>query len=195
MDFNSCLCCWKLQKDIDVNESRMGQRRLHNKQFHEHGSETQWKVLGDYWTMTRLLRLYCRNPSLGLATKARGYKVAGQEGNMGVMPHAPRSARECEGIDPHTPKGIPPLGVGVLMDSRMFRERLQGSKPNVLKKNYIIRKLLKFRCLKWACMTHLDICNTSYGQKKGQESNGQFDSRPLKVGNRPDFLECKWRAT
>jgi hypothetical protein len=23
----------------------------------------------------------------------------------------------------------------------------------------------------------------------------QFDSRPLKVGNHPDFLACKWRAT
>ncbi len=34
-------------------------------------------------------------------------------------------------------------------------------------------------------MSHLDICSPSYGQKKGQESNWQFDSRPLKVGNRP----------
>jgi hypothetical protein len=32
---------------------------------------------------------------------------------------------------------------------------------------------------------YLDICSPSYGQKKGQESNWQFDSRPLKVGNRP----------
>jgi hypothetical protein len=37
-------------------------------------------------------------------------------------------------------------------------------------------------------MTHLDIRNTSYGQKKGQESNWQFDSRPLKVGIRPISL-------
>jgi hypothetical protein len=46
-------------------------------------------------------------------------------------------------------------------------------------------KLLKRRCLKWARITHLDIWNTSYGQKKGRESNWQFDSRPLKVGNWP----------
>ncbi len=32
---------------------------------------------------------------------------------------------------------------------------------------------------------HLDICRPSYGQKKGRESNWQFDSRSLKVGNRP----------
>jgi len=44
-------------------------------------------------------------------------------------------------------------------------------------------------------MTHLDIYNTSYGEKKGQESNGLFNSRPLKVGNRPDFLTRRWRAT
>jgi hypothetical protein len=35
----------------------------------------------------------------------------------------------------------------------------------------------------------LDICSTSYGKKKGRKSNCQFDSRPLKVGNRPD-LRC-----
>jgi hypothetical protein len=60
---------------------------------------------------------------------------------------------------------------------------------------YIIRKLLKWKCLKWACMTHLDICNTSHGKKKGQDSNWQFDSRPQKVGNPPDPCQCRWRAT
>jgi hypothetical protein len=60
---------------------------------------------------------------------------------------------------------------------------------------YIIGKLLKRRCLKWACITHLDIWNISYGQKKGWESNWQFDSRPLKVGNRPNFRVCKWPTT
>jgi hypothetical protein len=35
-------------------------------------------------------------------------------------------------------------------------------------------------------MSHLDICNSSYGQKKGRESNWQFDSRQLKVWNRPE---------
>jgi hypothetical protein len=44
-------------------------------------------------------------------------------------------------------------------------------------------------------MTHLDTFNASYGQKKGRESNWQFDSRLLKVKNRPKFLVCKWRAT
>jgi hypothetical protein len=44
-------------------------------------------------------------------------------------------------------------------------------------------------------MTHFEISNTSYGQKKGHESNWQFDSRPLKVGNRPYFLTIRWCET
>jgi hypothetical protein len=105
------------------------------------------------------------------------------------------SEGKCEGMNPHTPKGASTLGVGVLMDSQIFKKRSQGSKPIGLKVFYIIRKLLKLKCLKWGRMTHLDIWNTSYGQKKGWESNWQFDSRPLKVRNQPDFLVCRWHAT
>jgi hypothetical protein len=42
---------------------------------------------------------------------------------------------------------------------------------------------------------HLNIWNTSYGQKKGWESNWQFDSQPLKVRNRFNFLACRWYET
>jgi hypothetical protein len=49
----------------------------------------------------------------------------------------------------------------------------------------VIEKVLKCRYRKWPLIGHLDICSPSYGQKKGRESNWQFDSRPLKVGNRP----------
>jgi len=60
---------------------------------------------------------------------------------------------------------------------------------------YIIGNFLERKCLKWACIAHLDIWNTSYGQKKGQESNCQFDSPPEKVMNRPDLFVCRQRAT
>jgi hypothetical protein len=49
----------------------------------------------------------------------------------------------------------------------------------------VIGKVLKRRYRKWPRIGHSDICNPSYGQKKGRESNWQFDSRPLKVRNRP----------
>jgi hypothetical protein len=60
---------------------------------------------------------------------------------------------------------------------------------------YTIGKVLKCRCPKWPHMSHLDIWSTSYGRKKGRESNWQFDSRPLKVGNRPDSGACRWSVT
>jgi hypothetical protein len=49
----------------------------------------------------------------------------------------------------------------------------------------VIGKVLKRRYRKWPRIGHLNICSPSYGQKKGRESNWQFDSRPLKVRNRP----------
>jgi hypothetical protein len=57
----------------------------------------------------------------------------------------------------------------------------------------VVGKVLKCRCPKWPCMSHLDICHPSYGQKKGQESNWQFDSRSLKVRNRP-LPDTSWQS-
>jgi hypothetical protein len=51
------------------------------------------------------------------------------------------------------------------------KRNYRGQNPLVQRMFYIIGNILKLRCLKWACMTHLDIWNTSYDQKKGWESN------------------------
>jgi hypothetical protein len=71
----------------------------------------------------------CCNPSFGLTIKARACKGASQMWSPGVTFHAPGSVRKCEGMNPHTPKWAPTLGVRVPMDSQIFWERLQGSKP------------------------------------------------------------------
>jgi hypothetical protein len=61
----------------------------------------------------------------------------------------------------------------------------------------VIGKVLKRRYRKCPRIGNSDICSPSYGQKKGRESNWQFDSRPLKVGNQrlPDvrFGSATWR--
>ncbi len=44
----------------------------------------------------------CHNFNFGFTTKARACKGVGQEGNSGVTFHVPGSARECEGMNPHT---------------------------------------------------------------------------------------------
>jgi hypothetical protein len=75
----------------------------------------------------------CCNPNLGLATKARVCKGAGQEWSLGVTFHAPGNVGKCEGLNFHTPKWAPTLGIGVPMDSRIFKKWLRGSKPIGLK--------------------------------------------------------------
>jgi hypothetical protein len=76
-----------------------------------------------------------------------------------------------------------------------LERNFRGQNPLPQRVHYIIEKLLKRKCLKWARINHLDIWNTSYGQKKGRELNWQFDSRPPKVKNWPDFLTCMQCAT
>jgi hypothetical protein len=68
--------------------------------------------------------------TLALGSQARQglVKVRAKREAPGDTFHAPGSAKECEGMNPHTPKGTPTLGVGVLVDSRIFKEQFQGSK-------------------------------------------------------------------
>ncbi len=73
------------------------------------------------------------NPSLGLATKAKGLQGCRPrgsprvkaKGSPRVTSHTPgsvRSAKEYKGVNLHTPKATPTLGDGVLVDSQNFRE-------------------------------------------------------------------------
>ncbi len=89
-----------------------------------------------------------------------------------------RSVRECEDEDSHSqvsshlgswsPGGLP----------NFQRAITKVKTPCIEKVLYIIGKLLKFRCLKWVRMTHLDIFHTSYGKKKGQHK-----SFPMSIKN------------
>ncbi len=57
---------------------------------------------------TKVIFFYdCHNPSLGLATKARACKVAGHKGSPRITSRVPKSAKECEGMNLHTPKWTP----------------------------------------------------------------------------------------
>ncbi len=99
----------------------------------------------------------------------------------------------CEG-EAHTPKSGKLESSGTPKNSEpKFRGQI-SLHSSVL---YVIEKVVKCRCPKWPCMSHLDICSPSYGQKKGRESNWQFDSRPQKVKNRPLADVCsrsaRWR--
>jgi len=57
----------------------------------------------------------------------------GQEGSPGVMPHALGSARKCEGIDPHTPKGTPLWELESQWTLKCSKSDCKGQKLNGLK--------------------------------------------------------------
>jgi hypothetical protein len=86
------------------------------------------------------------------------------------------------GVKPNTPK-VGDLESSGTPECLEFHSKAQNNSHwGVLG---VIEKVLKCWYRKWPRIGHLDICSPSYGQKKGRESNCQFDSRPLKVGNRP----------
>jgi len=64
----------------------------------------------------KMIKVFCRNPSLGLATKAKGLQGYGPRGSPGVTSHTLESVKKCEGVNLHTPKAIPTLGDGVPVD-------------------------------------------------------------------------------
>jgi len=52
--------------------------------------------------------------------------------------HIPRSAKECEGMNPHIPKWIPILGLGVLIASMNYKKikpRTQQGKQITINEN------------------------------------------------------------
>jgi hypothetical protein len=102
----------------------------------EHGCScgwtTSWSSCYDFSNFNYLLGplviILSISQKLGFVTKARACKGAGQEWSPRVTFHVPESVGTCEGMNPHTPKWAPILGIRVPMDSQIFRGQLQGSK-------------------------------------------------------------------
>jgi hypothetical protein len=101
--------------------------------------------------------------------------------NIPMDPCRNPTLAKCED-ETHTPK-VGDLEYSETPEPLKFDSKRQNTSPwGVLG---VIGKILKCRCPKWPRIGHLDICSPSYGKKKGWESNWQFNSRPLKVRNRP----------
>ncbi len=66
-------------------------------------------------------------------TKARGLQGCGPRRRSGSHFTCSWEWKECEGMNPHTPKGTPMLGVGISKGLLIFRAQFQGSKPIALK--------------------------------------------------------------
>jgi hypothetical protein len=79
-----------------------------------------------------------------VATLALGLQGCEPRGKLGSHAACSWECKRVWGNRPsHTPKGTPTLGVGVSVDSWMFRERLQGLKFNGLRKSFYHWKAIK----------------------------------------------------
>jgi hypothetical protein len=65
------------------------------------------------------------------------------------------NARECEGMNPTLPSEFPLWELESQWTLKFSKGDCKGQNSLDLGVFYIIEKLLEFRCLKWACMTHL----------------------------------------
>ncbi len=110
----------------------------------DNNEERLRKMVADHLRALELFAIdtRCRNPSFGLATKAKGLQGCGPRGSPGVTLKTLGSVGECEGVSLHTPKATPKLGEGVPMDSQNFRERFEGSNLNGL-----LRSLYQWKAL------------------------------------------------
>jgi hypothetical protein len=79
--------------------------------------------------------MVCRNPSPGIATKARACKGASQEWSLKITFHVLGSVGECEEVNPHILKWAPTLGIGISMDIPNFQREITKAKTHWIKKN------------------------------------------------------------
>jgi len=89
---------------------------------------------------------------------------------------------------------LPKWELIVLRDSQKLRAWLQGSKHLALRCFLYCWKVFKVYMSKMASHEPFGHLQHKLWSKEMRESNCQFDSRPLKVGNRPDSSACRWSA-
>jgi len=126
-------------------------------------SRFSWKI--DFSNLIHDICIYnfCCNLSLRLVTKTRACKVVSQEGSLGVTPHVLGSEENVREWTFTLPRELPPWELESWWVSKFSESDCRVQNSMDWKIPYIIKNILKCRCLKWAHMTHLDIWNTSLG--------------------------------
>jgi hypothetical protein len=120
-----------------------------------------------------------------------------------VTSHTPGSVRKCEGVNPHTPKWIPKLGVGVPKGLPKGLSNLQSAIAGVktprleeffisLERSWSVNVQNDLACAIWTSAAQV------MGKRKAWSQLPVWEKKtpgPEKVGNRPDLLGCRQRAT
>jgi hypothetical protein len=125
-----------------------------------------WSNKGTNFVVTLTLGLW---PKQGLVIKARACKGANQKKSPWITSHAPRSVKECEGINPHTPKWALTWELKSWWTFKPSKRYCKGQNSLDWRVPYIITKIFKHICLKWVCMTHNGHLKHKLWPKEGLE--------------------------
>jgi hypothetical protein len=107
---------------------------VHNGDNHEHVqlfdevfyTWQPWRSITLGYNLPRT-NAFCHDFNIGLQPKQGFRKVRAESVTQDSHSHSQKCRRMWRN-SPHTPKWVPTLGVGVLMDFQIFREQFQGSK-------------------------------------------------------------------
>jgi hypothetical protein len=125
--------------------------------------------------------------ALSLRLRQRACKVAGQEGNPRVTLHVPGSVKSVTEWTLRLPRQLPLWEMESQWTPEFLKGNFRGQNSLDWRIRYTIGKFLKFRCLKWARMTHLGYLKHKLWLKKKLRVKWRFNSWSLKVRNNVFF--------
>jgi len=116
----------------------------------------------------------CHDPSLRLVTKVRSCKGASRKWSLKVTFHALGNVGKCKGMNPHTPKWAPTLGIKIQWILKFSESNFKGQNSLDWKFYYTIKKILK---LNWTCYPIWVFKTQIMAKKKvrSQSANLTFD--------------------
>jgi hypothetical protein len=176
------------------------------------GTRLKWLTLKmiSTWTFKELTAwAICRNPSFGLATKVKGLQGCGprrrKPGSQRKGIARVRAKRklgshityswECKKVWGSVrewtltlPRQLPLWEMESRWTPKTSESDLKGQNSMACGVLYIIGKLLKHRCLKWAFIVHSDIWNTSYAKRRAGSQIANLTPDQKKSGIDPIYL-------
>jgi hypothetical protein len=130
--------------------------------------------------------------ALGSRPRQRGCKGAGQEEGGSHITYS-QECKKVWGSEPsHSQVNSHVESWSPERTPKSSERNCRGENSLPWKVFYIIGKVLKFRCPKWPRLSHLDVCSPSYGQKKGRESNYQFERKRLLTTKSRESTRFTW---
>jgi len=96
---------------------------------------------------------------------------------LGVK-HIITNGGDCKKWSLMTPSALPLWELHLCVNLKCSKPWLKRQTSTKLGPQDTIGKVLKFKCLTFPCIVHWDLIYMNYDQKKGRESNWEFDSWP-----------------